>query len=229
MPDYLKPDRFSKILLLLFLLILLGVGAVPSYLTGRWPWVNPPPVVNLKQLKQLRQTGLNLPNWQSRLYKNVPIGGHKWLVQELKQGNFSAVVLLLPQNGPKDQPQVEWTDLSGFHRWQTDASRPVSFTTTLADHSRVETAIVEAEFFRAQRDRQTYAVLQWYAWSDGGSPAPSRWFWKDRLAQLSNRRVPWVAVGIILPTAPSGDIESVWPQAKALGESVQTALMIQAL
>lgn len=228
MPNYFKPDWFPKIVLLLFLLTLLGVGAVPSYLTGKWPWVNPPPVVNLKQLKQLRQTGLDLPNWQSYLYKNVPIGGHKWLVQELKQSNLSAVVLLLPQNGPKDQPQVEWTDLSGFHRWQTDASRPASFTVKLTDDPQLRTAIVEAEFFRAKRNQQTYAVLQWYAWPDGGSPVPSHWFWRDRLAQLSRRRVPWVAVGIILPAAPFGDIESVWPQAKVLAESVQTALMRQA-
>ena len=86
-------------------------------------------------------------------------------------------------------------------------------------------AKVEARFFRAWTQRRTVAVLQWYAWSGGGNPAPSRWFFADQLAQLRRNRVPWVAVCLQIPIEPLGDIEASRPLAESLGKVVQTALM----
>lgn len=229
-PKLLKQCQLSRVAVLVFLLVLVGVGAIPGYLTGHWRWASLPPVVNLKQLRNLRQTGLELPGWQSRLHRDVEIGGHKWLVQEiLRDSKMVAILLLLPQNGPKDQPQVEWMDIINFHRWQTDADRNVRFTVEVAATLEKQPTTVEAEFFRGWDQQQTFAVLEWYAWPKGGSPVPSHWFWQDRLAQLSNRRVPWVAVCLHIPIEPRGDLERVRPLATSLGQTVQAALIAAAL
>ncbi|NJK39325.1 MAG: cyanoexosortase B system-associated protein [Oscillatoriales cyanobacterium SM2_3_0] len=84
------------------------------------------------------------------------------------------------------------------------------------------------DFYQKQRLKQTYAVLEWYAWPSGGSPAPSHWFIADRKAQLSGNRAPWVAVGVLIPIKPLGNIEEAQSLAQSLGEEVQTALMAQA-
>ncbi|MBE9188033.1 cyanoexosortase B system-associated protein, partial [Microcoleus sp. LEGE 07076] len=60
----------SKIVVLAFLLVLVGAVAIPGYLTGKWPWTNPPTVANLKQLKSLRQNGMKLPGWEATRVQN---------------------------------------------------------------------------------------------------------------------------------------------------------------
>ncbi|HLO48363.1 MAG TPA: cyanoexosortase B system-associated protein [Kamptonema sp.] len=231
MPFFTKPDTLSKIAVLLFLLVLLTARAIPSYLTGQWPWMNPPPVATLKQLKIVRREGLTLPGWQSRIQQNVLIGGHKWLFQELKNDRTLAILLLLTQNGPKDQPQVEWTDINGFHRWKTDSYRTLNFTveSTKNPTEKPRNITVDTQYFRSWTQQQTFAVSQWYAQPNGGSIAPSSWFLADRKAQLFNRRVPWVAVCIIIPIKALDDIENVRPLATSLSQSVQVALMKEAL
>ncbi len=229
----LRRYQLSKIIVLLFLLVLVGVVAIPGYATGRWPWTNPPPVVNLKELKTLRQNGLILPGWRTlRTQNHVIIGGHRWLVQEIQNNQTIAVLLLLPQNGPKDQPQVEWVDIKGFHRWQTDADRTLPFIVNLTSVPNTKTATIEARFFRSrttQNPQQTFAVLQWYAWRNGGSSATSRWFWEDSIARLSNRRASWVAVCIILPIQPNADIKIAEPILESLGKIVQAKLIAETL
>jgi cyanoexosortase B-associated protein len=228
--------QLYKMVVLLFLLLLVGVVAIPGYATGRWPWTNPPPVTNLKQLKTLRQEGLTLPGWEViRVQNNVQIGGHRWLVQEIKEIQHPqriAILLMLPQNGPKDQPQVEWLDIDGFHRWQRDADRPLRFTVELAPElakiPNKPLPTIEAQFFRSWTPQQTFAVVQWYAWPNGGSPAPSRWFWEDSIARLSNRRASWVAVSIIVPIESDIDIKIAKPILESLGEIVQAKLMTEA-
>lgn len=224
--------KLYKIVVLLFLLLLVAAVAIPGYTTGRWPWTNPPAVTNLKQLKTLRQQGLTLPGWLTlRLQNNVQIGGHRWLVQVLKDIQHPeriAILLLLPQNGPKDQPQVEWLDIDGFHRWERDADRPLRFTVELAKIPNQRPPTVEAQFFRSwtpQTQAQTFAVVQWYAWPGGGSPATSRWFWQDSIARLSNRRASWVAVCIIVPFQSAGEIEI--SRLQSLGEIVQAQLITE--
>ena len=226
----LRRYQLSKIIVLVFLLVLVGLIAIPGYGTGRWPWTNPPPVANLKQLKILRQNGLTLPGWQTlRIQNHVLIGGHKWLVQEIKNDQTIAVLLLLPQNGPKDQPQVEWLDIKGFHRWQTYSDRTLSFTVNLTSVANTQTATVTARFFRSRTAQHTFAVLQWYAWQNGGSPSTSRWFWEDSIARLSNRRASWVAVCIIVPIEPNADIKIAEPILNSLGKIVQAKLMAETL
>jgi cyanoexosortase B-associated protein len=227
----LRRYKLPKIIVLLLLLVLVGWVAIPSYLTGKWPWTNPPPVTNLQQLKTLRQEGLKfsqLSGWNVvHVEKNVQIGGRKWLVQEIQNQQTVAILLLLPQKGPKDQPQVEWLDIRGFHRWQTDSDRPLKFTVESMPTSGKPPATVEALFFRSRRAKQTFAVLQWYALPNGGSTATSRWFWEDSIARVSNRRISWVAVCIILPIQPADDIELYRPLVKGIGEIVQAKLMAE--
>lgn len=227
----LRRYQLPKIIVLLLLLVLVGWVAIPGYLTGKWPWTNPPPVTNLKQLKTLRQQGLKfskLSGWQVlHVQQNVQIGGRKWLVQEIQNSQTVAILLLLPQNGPKDQPQVEWLDIRGFHQWQTDSDRTLKFTVELTPVRDRSAATVEALFFRSRTPEQTFAVLQWYALPNGGSTATSRWFWEDSIARLSNRRISWVAVTIVVPIKPADDIELYRPLVKSIGEIVQAQLMAE--
>lgn len=232
-------SRFiPRIAVLCFLLILVVVGAVPGYLTGNWLWLQPPRVTNLKQLKTIRQSGLELPGWKTLRQKTATIGGHKWSIQEIEPDNAEPVrLLLLPQSDHKSQPQVEWVDINGFEQWQTDSFSKIHFVVetsrlekpTGASKPTTPDAKVEASFFRAWNRQRTMAVLQWYAWFGGGNPAPSRWFWVDQLAQLRRKRVPWVAVCLQIPIEPLGDIEASRQAAQSLAKMVQSALMAEPL
>ena len=235
----LQRSQFSKVFLLCFLLVLMAIGAVPSYWAGSWPWANPPRVTNLKQLKNIRQAGLALPGWQTQQQHTVTIGGHKWSIQELQQDEKTPVtLLLLPQEDRKAQPEVEWMDINGFKEWQTDQERQLQFKVETplqtgtqktkelgTSAARPTSSDVKARFFRGWTRQQTFAVLQWYAWPGGGNPAPSAWFWADQKAQLHRRRLPWVAVSILMPMEPLAEVDTALPLAKSLGQTVQAALM----
>lgn len=224
-----------RLAVLCFLLLLVGIGAVPSYWTGHWSWAKLPPVANLKQINELGQTGLKLPGWKTLDQKTVTIAEHQWSVQAIERDNSRPVLLLLlPQREHKSQPEVEWVDLYGFGRWKTDSQSKIRFTvetsalTKPAGVSKLTptpTAEVEARFFRARNQRQTFAVVQWYAWPGGGHPDPSRWFWVDQLAQLRRERVPWVAVCLQIGIDPLGNLEASRPLAESLAKMVQIALM----
>jgi len=227
--------NIPRVAVLCFLLVLIGIAAVPGYLTGKWSWAQLPQVANIKQLRQLPKKGLELPGWKTLEQKTLPIGGHQWSVQAIERDDSKPVLLfLLPQNDRKAQPQVEWMDLNGFEKWRTDSYKKMQFAVEAsvlekqASTSKPTTtpaAEVEARFFRAWTQRETRAVLQWYAWPSGGHPAPSRWFWADQFAQLRRDRVPWVAVCLQIPIEPLGDIEASRPLAESLSKMVQTALM----
>jgi cyanoexosortase B-associated protein len=235
LPKSIQAGIIPRVAVVCFLLVLVGIGAVPGYWTGNWSWAEPPPVTNLKQLRELEKTGLELPGWKTIEQKTPTIGGHKWLVQAIDRDTPKPVLLLLlPQSDHKSQPQVEWMDISGFEQWQTDSRSKMQFAvetpplekpTGTSKPTKSREAKVEANFFRAWNKRRTVAVLQWYAWPGGGHPAPSRWFWADQLAQLRRERVPWVAVCLQLPMEPLGDIEASRSLAESLGKMVQTALM----
>lgn len=223
-----KRSRLTSAVLIGFLLLVVAVAALPGYLQLQWPWMSPPPVITLRQLQELRQTGIEIPDWETVNQQEIFIGGHKWSVQSIEKDNQTAVVLLLPQNGPLDQPQVAWVDINGFQQqlsrqWRTDSRRRKSLSLEATpDHP---TAQVTARYFRGWNPSQTYAILQWYAWPGGGHPAPSQWFWVDRAAQTRRDRAPWVAVCVLIPIEPLGDIEQTWPMAESLGESIQSTLM----
>jgi cyanoexosortase B-associated protein len=237
--------QLPRAAVVLLLLIVLAIGAVPSYFSGHWSWAHPPKISAYKQLRSLPKTGLAVPGWQTLEREVIPIGGHKWVVQTLRQQSSpasstptspQAILLLLPQASESNQPEVEWMDINGLQRWQTDSVQQIKFSTVQENsasstppaevQNQVQSPVtVTARFLRGWKLEQTYAALQWYAWPQGGSFAPSHWFWADRLAQWQRARQPWVAVCILIPIEPLGDIASVEPLATALGQAVQTALL----
>ncbi|MEC4817432.1 MAG: cyanoexosortase B system-associated protein [Scytonema sp. PMC 1069.18] len=225
---FLNKGQFPQVVAIVLLLLLLALGAVPGYLTGRWEWWEPPRIVTLKELKQVREKGLALPGWKTIEQREQQVGGHKWSYQLVqKQGSqIKTILLLLPQNGPRDQPEVEWTEIDSLWQWQIAQFRSAEFTVEEPQESGSKTeAKVEARFFRAVAKDQTFAVLQWYASSLGGSSSPLNWFFADQLAQWHKKRVPWVAVCIVYPMEPLGQVETTWNEMKSIGQTVQGALM----
>jgi cyanoexosortase B-associated protein len=245
LPKGLQQVSISKALLLVVLLLLVGVGAVPGYINSDWRWLNPPQVQALKQLRLLKKQGLEVADWQVLNHQALSIGGRGWSSQELilqdqkpvPPATFvpnKAALLLLPQVKQTDQPQVEWTDIRGWQRWTEDSNQTLQFSLDLSDVAQPTTtkmkterrATVKARFFRGWTEQQTFAVMQWYAFPAGGSPSPGRWFWADRIAQWKQQRVPWVAVCILLPIDPFGEIENYQAPAQSLAAAVQQALVL---
>ena len=218
-----KSDRILQITLLIFLSILLAVGTVPGYLAGQWQWQNPPAVKVLGELKQIRKQGIEIPGWRTTEQKSMILGEHPWSIQNIESKTKdittedTATVFLFTQNGPRDQPQVEWSELDGVQRWKRDSESQQSFT--------VNQVPVTARLFRAWNSKRTYAVMQWYAWSTGGHPEPSHWFFADRLAQFQGKRQPWVAVSILLPMEPLDDLNKYRDKITALAQPIESRLL----
>ena len=228
----LDKTPFTRSLLLLLLLLLLSGVTIPSYMKGKWQWKEPPSVPGLKKLQELQGKGIKIPEWETQDQVMMNAGGNKWLLNNLKQGDREVLFLLRSQRGEKEQPQVEWMDINGTWRWEVDANVGSEFVvgelgtgnSELGTRNRGE-ILVKARYFRGITRQQTYAVMQWYAFPDGGHPSPGHWFWRDRLYQLSGTRQPWVAVCLIIPIEPYGDIEKTRPLAEDLAKKVQAALM----
>ena len=221
-----RKNYFPQIALLILLGLLLIIGAFPGYFQGKWQWQEPPPVSQLKELKSLRQTGLTIPGWQTVEQTEKIIDKQKWSLQLVKQQGekIQAIIMLLPQNGPRNQPQVEWTTINGFWDWDIAQYRLAELSIKPTSSLNSQKNQLTARFFRASTDRQTFAVLQWYAWQDGGHPSPFRWFVVDQKSQWQSQRTAWVAVSIILPMEPLGQVEKYWHEVQTLGQQVQTAL-----
>jgi cyanoexosortase B-associated protein len=225
-----NPDRLTRILLLLFLTVILTIGAVPGYLAGKWQWQNPPAVKALAQLRVIRKQGIQVPGWPTQEQRTVTLGGHPWSIQQIKNDrNEDASLFLFTQNGPKDQPQIEWSEINGIQRWQTDSDGEQSFNVKLTDSNSSVTSSITAKIFRAWTAKRTYAVLEWYGWSDGGHPSPSHWYVADRIAQFKGQRQPWVAVAILLPMEPLDDLNKYRDRITELAKTVQLQLANQAL
>ncbi|MBD2384798.1 cyanoexosortase B system-associated protein [Cylindrospermum sp. FACHB-282] len=230
---FLKQQQLTQVAALLLLLLLLAIGGVPGYLTGKWQWKQPPPVTSLKELKQIRHQGLSLPGWQTIEQTEQQMGEGKWSWQLIKKEDspIQAMLLLQAQNGPTDQPEVEWTEINGWGKsywgkWDIAQYRSAEFTVKQpANLGSKNEAKVEARFFRASTKQDTFAVLQWYAMPNGGNPSPLHWFWADQLAQLKKKRTPWVGVSILMVMEPLGQVEKSWSLVQSLGETVQAALM----
>lgn len=211
-----------RIALILVLVILIFVEAAPGYWQGReWSWLDLPPVTNINRIRNLRQTGLELPDWPIQQQQEVSIGGRQWSIQVMQQSDRKPVVLMLrPQNYYLDKPEVDWMDINGLERWKTDSYRKLHFTLQQDSQS----LGVTARFFRAWNRQQTFAVVQWYAFPHGGHYSPAQWFWQDLLTQLHRRRVPWVAVCLKIPIEPLGKLSAAESVAKSLAITVQTHL-----
>jgi cyanoexosortase B-associated protein len=231
--NFLKESYLPRGVILLFLLLLFFQTAVPGYLAGHWQWQQPPSVANLGKLRQLRQTGLTVSGWQTLEQSQQQIGEHKWSFQLLqKQGtDTKAILLLLPQTASKNQPQAEWTEINSWgkfqwEQWNVAQNRWAEFTVKqVQKNGLTRKTKVTARFFRAATNKQTFAVLQWYAWQNGGHPSPLQWLLADRTAQLHRQRAAWVAVSIFMPMEPFGNIETVRTEMQSMGKTVQAALM----
>jgi cyanoexosortase B-associated protein len=224
----------AKLLVVLFILAIATFITLPNYFTGNWAWKKVPPLQNVKELKAIQSAGLALPGWKTLEQGKVEIGGHKWSVQaiapeaEAKTADLdnTPILMLRPQTWHRDMPQVDWVDINGAQRWTADSVRSLQFSAP----SPTQPAEIKARFLRGWHARKTYAVLQWYAWETGGSPAPGSWFWADQWAQLRDRhRANWVAVSILIPIQPLGNIETAQPQIESLAKLVQSTLATRAL
>ena len=211
------------------------VSAIPHYVTGQWPWTHPLDVASIQVLQNLKQQSLSLPGWQTLTHKTIKIGGNDWSYQELQSQDTpdqptaaasQIAILLRPQPWRTNQPEVEWLDIAGSQNWQVDSRRQFQFTIDPVASMKQKPVQVKARFLRGWNQQQTYAVVQWYAWPGGGGPSPSQWFWADQNRQWRSRqRLPWIAVSILIPIEPVGDVRPYQPFAIALSQAVQTVLI----
>lgn len=219
-----KSFPLAKGAIALLLLLLLLIGAVPSYLQGKWSWVKPPRIENLKAIKNITSKGIELPGWETREQAELQIGGHKWSAQTIAQKDRKPIVLLLrPPNDSQGQPEVEWMDITGVEKWKINDLRKLNLTVK-TDSASIP---ITTRFFKAWTQRDTFAVVQWYAWTTGGHPDPSQWFFADQRAQLKRQRRPWVAVSFKIPIDPlkDRDIETIRPLAESLTQQIQKTLV----
>jgi len=147
------------------------------------------------------------------------------------------LVMLRPQVWHLEQPQVEWMDINGAQRWTADHHERIFLSRDVGDDSVLaglhlnsglsdRSISFSARYFRGWSRQQTYAVVQWYAWTTGGSPAVSQWFWVDQWKQLRDRqRMPWVAVSVLVPIKPLGNIDTVRTIAESLSRTIQSTLV----
>ena len=210
----------------------IAITTLPDYLSGGWPWSNPPESPHLKALQAVRKEGMTLPDWQAVLSETADFGGDQWSVQQFSSAagavgeprppalDEQMLLLLRPQATDSEQPEVEWIDLMGAQRWTVDSQQRLRVD--------VESAPVRVDFARAWNDQQTFAIAQWYAWPQGGHPSPSHWFWGDQLSQWKHReRLSWIAVSLLLPVPPLSDIAPQQPRIEAAVKTVQAALQAQ--
>ncbi|WP_428009562.1 cyanoexosortase B system-associated protein [Baaleninema sp.] len=238
-PKFLRRSSpFALAAIVLFLLLLLAV-AIPNYIRGQLPFREAQPA-ELSGLQKLNDTGLELSGWTTVDLRTVNLGSGAWVMQTLMWDDPAslpydpgqATVLLHPQkghSGTRSQPQMEWTDIRGLGNaqgeWKEDNQRQFQFDATADDGTE---ATVTVRFFRGWTAQKTYAIAQWYAWETGGHPSLTRWFQADRRARLDGRREPWVAVCVMTPIEPLGDIKNARPLIESLASRVQKALMDKA-
>ena len=232
MQSLLTVRHFHRLKLgfVLFLLAIVTFLVLPNYWTGQWNWQHLPELPHVQQLRTVQRHGLSLSNWKTLDQREVEIGGHKWSVQAIVPQSqadqatpqVTSLLFLRPQTWARDLPQVDWIDINGAQQWNTDSVRSLEFKVSLPDR----TIPVTARFLRGWTEARTYAVLQWYAWTDGGSPAPNRWFWADQMTQLRDRQhLPWTAISLLMPIEPLGNIETALPQLEPLAQQIQSTLL----
>lgn len=231
----IKPKSVIQWVLIAVLSALVAIAALPNYLTGEWPWQAQLPVPHLGELRGLRQMPLPVAGWELAHQQEVKIGGSTWGLSEYRLpggADGSAVgssfaLLVRPQTSPDKQPEVEWVDLQGSQRWRVNDLHTVRFT---VNDAAGQPTTVTTRYFRGLSDSRTLAVMQWYAWPSGGHFAPGKWFWADQGRQWQHReRMPWVAVSVLLPIEPVGDIRSHTDRAVAIAQAVHQSLLSSVL
>lgn len=222
------PGRWVNLVLVVGLAALAAIAILPAYLSGQWPWANSPQVAQIDQLRALQKEGLDLPGWQQTTVEPIPINRQTWTLAEYRADSPKAqsapvqqfAVLLHPQPWHSNQPQLEWIDLAGAQKWRIESRSKLRVTLP-------EAGLVEARFFRAWGDRQSFAIVQWYALPSGGHPSPSHWFWANQWSQLTQRQLtPWVAVSLLIPTPPLGTMDDYRTLASELTGRIQQQLTV---
>ncbi len=220
-------------LLVIVLASVVAIAALPSYFSGQWPWQAPLKVPQLAQVKSVMKTPLSLPGWNLEASQTVNIGGKPWMLAEYRPDPMATglpedmVVLLKAQSSHEKQPEVEWVDLAGSQGWQVADRHTVNVPITTPDG---QSRSITTRYFRGIDGRNTFAIMQWYAWPQGGHFAPGRWFWADQARQWQKRqRLPWIAVSVLIPIEPVGNIRPHTEAAIAIAQTVQTTLWNTAL
>ena len=227
-----KPNfqKLIRIAIVAFLAAIAVTAAVPHYFNGQWPWANPLDVAELSQLQSIKESGLEISGMTPLSHQEVSISGHDWTLMEFEPNSAAetpqpvpvVTILAHAQTWYKDQPEVEWIDLAGSQSWQTDSAKSLTFKTTNASGTEIP---ITARFLRSWNERQTFAVVQWYAWINGGHPSPGQWFLADQQLQWRDRaRMPWVAISILIPIEPLGKIQPYETFALEISQAVQTSL-----
>jgi len=219
----------------MLLLAIALAAALPGYLGQPRPWAQPPQMQHLEPLRALRQSGLNLPGWQTESREEIRIGVRRWSMQTLvreSSGDWTegfsaspaaAMLLLRSPMRSEDAPEIDWVSFSGEFGLRADSQRKLDFSVNHTDGRLIP---VRTRFSRHWNADQTYAVVQWYAWPTGGSADPGRWFWADqRMQWTQQQRMPWVAIALLLPMEPLGNLEEIRADAESLAKAVQSALM----
>lgn len=229
-PPIMSPKRrlpWVRFVLLFSLIVMMAGMALPSYFQGQWKWEEAPSVAAYENLLAMRKTGIELPQWQSIGQQEIRLDNAKWSFQILKNDSEQEMILkLLPQGVERakpytmwSRPYVEWSGIDGVEKWKKGKIRTLTVKTEAQ-------SLVKARFFQAW-NRQTFAVMQWYAWPGGGRSHPSDWFWRDQLAQIKGQRMPWICVSIQLLIDPLSSLDDQETLAESIVEQVQTALETQ--
>ena len=245
-------SSFASIWLATLLLAIAFAIVVPNYFTGKWAWSQTPALSAAKALNVIKEQGVPLSGWQTVDQQTIELSHKKWSVQalilsldsnedETVDGLSQALVqsdvtlsslteklqedpifiFLRPQSDAKDEPLVEWIDFDGLQQWTADQHKTVRLPLDAP-------LKVSTRYFRGWNQSHTYAVMQWYAWPTGGGAKISDWFWVDQDMQWrQHERMPWVAVTLLVPMKPLGDIAPIQPVVEAIAQSVQSTLVEQ--
>ncbi|MGF1457720.1 MAG: cyanoexosortase B system-associated protein [Leptolyngbyaceae cyanobacterium] len=216
--------------LVVMLAAVIAIAMLPSYFSGQWPWSADLPLPHLSQMRDLIETPLELSGWESTYHQEVTIGRKSWTVTEYRRLESGAdqpetfALLLRPQLAVDQQPEVEWVDLRGAQGWQVSDRHTVQFE-AITDGASAPLE-VKTRYQRGIDERNTLAVMQWYAWPQGGHFAPGRWFWADQAQQWQQREhMPWVGVSVLLQIEPVGNIRPHTDTVVEIAKAVQQSLL----
>jgi cyanoexosortase B-associated protein len=224
------PQRWIRIGLVVMLSGLVGIGILPAYSNGQWPWVNAPQVDQAALFQPVVAQGFALPGWTLTTHQTMTINQQDWTLSEYVRSAGSPAsddgpsplvdqiaLLMRPQTQTADQPGLEWLNLDNNQNLSRSFQRQVALEVVPQP-----TVIARARLSQGRNQQQTFTTLQWYAWPTGGHPSPGVWFWHDQWAQLTRRtRLPWIALALFIPMDPLGDVADYQPLAVDIGREIQ--------
>lgn len=224
-----RSKSVTQWILIAALAVLIAIAAIPNYLQGEWSGSINLKIPQIGQLRSLTETPLDLPGWSVIYHEELQISRKGWSHIEYQSnaseadGTSSSISLLLrAPNAHDQQPEVEWVDIQGAGGWQVSDVHRVQFSV----EANGQTIPVTARYSRGIDANSTFAIMQWYAWPTSGHFAPGRWFWADQKQQWQQReRMPWVAVTLLLPIEPVGDIRTHTERMTDIAQTIQQSLL----